>query len=41
MKKMVIKIKNPLDKLDSELYMARERFSDQEGKSEYFDQNEA
>lgn len=38
---MVSEIKKPLDKLNSELYIVKERFHDQEGKSEYADQSEA
>ena len=37
---MVIEILKLLDKLNSELYVAKERFSHQEGKSEYVHQNE-
>lgn len=38
---MVIEIKNPLDKLNHKLYVAKERLNDKESKSEYIDQNEA
>lgn len=40
-KKWLFNLKNLLDKLNRELYIIKERFSDQEGKSEYVDQNEA
>lgn len=40
-KKQLFNLKNLLDKLNRELYIIKERFSDQEGKSEYVDQNEA